>query len=209
LAAGLLVLAVAAIVLRPDPAPEEPAVTDGNVDEAAATPESATSIDPNDLGVSAPDRTSPGDLLARARTRALGWNKEATLVSITAAPVGDGTVDLRSGGRITYEFGTPTGEGFGPGTKVGAARFFVEVGSSGTDVREGAGEPARATTEPTCPLDEAVAKARASGLPKDVPLTASYGMSERHDKAVWTIEVSDTRDRARTLDAFNCAILVR
>lgn len=180
----------------PAPAPAEPS-------------SSAAPIDPDDLGITDRSAASPYALLGRAKTRALAWSQDAVLVSIRAKPVLAHAVDLTHGGSIVYEFGRPTGPGFGENAHLAKGRLFIEVGKDDTTVRERAGAAAHAAMEPNCPLEEAVSGARASGLSAGAPLEITYRFSTRYDKAVWFIREIDEPDKTRAVDGWTCAILVR
>jgi hypothetical protein len=203
--AGILVLAVTLGPRRAD-------------DSTRAAPVAAKSAvpslpdhpaDPNDLRVGDPGSVDPMDVLARAKTRALAWNRDAVLVSLRAQPVTGGKVNLMNGGTVEYLFGKPTGEGFGAGTRVSGKRFHITLSGSGTTAEEAGGAPGRAALEPNCPLDEAARKAQAAGLPASAPVSVVYEVSDKHKKPVWRITASSNNAETRTLDGWTCAILIR
>jgi len=165
--------------------------------------------DPNDLGIEDPKRVDPSALLGKAKTRALAWSKDAVLVGVKAGPVVRGLVDITSDGTIDFTFGKPTGEGFGADVRVAGKGFRILVRGSGTKVDDTAMVTGRAALEPNCPLEEAVRKATAAGIPSTSPLTVSYEVSPKHKKAVWRLEAEGDAAKARLVDGNSCAILVR
>jgi hypothetical protein len=165
--------------------------------------------DPNGLGIGDPSQVDPSDVLARAKSRALVWNRDAVLVSMRAEPVSEGKVNLTSGGTIEYVFGKPTGEGFGMGARVSGRRFRITLAGSESTAAEVGGTAGRAAPEPNCPIDEAARKAQAAGLPASAPVSAVYEMSEKHRKPVWRVTALGNVTETRTLDGQTCAILVR
>ena len=135
------------------------------------------------------------DVLGRARTRALAWNRDALLgrdPRRTACVRVD--VNLKSGGTIEYWFGKPTGEGFGPGARVAGKRFRVKLDANGSTADEVAGAAGRAALEPNCPLEDALHKAQAAGIPSDAPLSVSYEVNEKRQKPVWRVGVRGSDD---------------
>jgi hypothetical protein len=171
-------------------------------------PSEAPPVDPNDLGIRDPSAADPTEILGRAKTRALVWSKEAQLVAMRAEPVVDAKVNLASGGSIEYWFAKPTGEGFGSGARVSGKRLSIKIAGSGVQVDEVAAPPGRAALEPNCPLDEAVRKATAAGLPASAALIVSYDISDKYQKAVWRL-TPNGGGTSRTVDGWTCAILVR
>lgn len=165
--------------------------------------------DPNGLSIGDPSQVDPSDVLARAKVRALVWNRDALLVSMRAEPVNAGKVNLTSGGTIEYVFGKPTGEGFGMGSRVAGRRFRIRLAGSESTAVEVGGAAGRAALEPNCPIDEAARKAQAAGLPASAPVSAVYEMSDKHKKPVWRVTAIGTNTEARTLDGQSCAVLVR
>jgi hypothetical protein len=148
------------------------------------------------------------EILGRAKTRALVWSKEAQLVAMRAAPVVDARVNLSSGGSIEYSFAKPTGEGFGSGARVSGKRLSIRIAGTSTQVDEVAAPPGRAALEPNCPLDEAVRKATAAGLPAAAALSVVYDVSDKYQRAVWRLTPS-SGGPSKTVDGWTCAILVR
>jgi hypothetical protein len=171
-------------------------------------PSEAPPADPDDLGIANPSAADPTEILGRAKTRALVWSKEAQLVAIRAEPVVDAKVNLSTGGTIEFWFAKPTGEGFGSGARVAGKRLSIKMSGTGTQVDEVPAPPGRAALEPNCPLDEAVRKATAAGLPASAALTVAYDISDKYRKAVWRLTPSGGGP-PRTVDGWTCAILVR
>jgi hypothetical protein len=207
LAVGLLAIGLVGVLLSPS---RKHASAEAVSAAPAAPPVApARPVDPNDLGIADPNAVDPMEVLGRAKSRALAWNRDAILVALRAGPVNRGHVSLTSGGTITYWFGKPTGEGFGPGAKVAGKRLQISVTSGPTKVDEVTSGPgSRAALEPNCPLDEAVRKAQAAGIPLETPVTVAYDMNDKHKKPVWHVSAGDEQS-ARMLDGWSCAILVR
>jgi hypothetical protein len=207
LVVGLAAIGLIGVVLTPhrrsetEVGPRAPAVV------ATVAPDRP--IDPNDLGVRDPSAVDPMDVLGRARTRALAWSRDALLVSLRAQPVLSGRVNLASGGTIEYWFGKPTGEGFGAGAKVAGRRLHLTLTSGGTQVDEAPAGGGRAALEPNCPLDEAVRKAQAAGMPLGTPVSVGYEMDDKHKKPAWRVSVTGDDSLTRVLDGWTCAILIR
>ena len=64
--------------------------------------------------------------------------------------------------------------------------------------------------EPNCPLEEAVRKAEAAGLPAQASLDVRYEVSDRYKKPVWKLSPSGAPGgKGHTLDGVTCAILIR
>jgi hypothetical protein len=150
----------------------------------------------------------PMDVLAKAKTRALAWSKDALLVSMRVHPVVSGHVDVSSGGAIEYWFGMPTGEGFGPGAKIAGKRFHVTIDQAGVHVEEAAGAPGRAALEPNCPLDAAAHAALSAKLPAG-PLLADYEVTAQAERPVWKMSPDGSDTPVRLVDGQSCAVLVR
>jgi len=182
---------------RPAPAP------------SVAPPRPEHPVDPNDLGITDPSAVKPADLLGRARTRALAWSTDALLLSFRATPVLDGRVNLSNGGTVEYTFGKPTGEGFGAGARVSGKRLRISLGQGGTKLEETNTGLARAALEPNCPLEDAVRKAVAAGVPSNSSLAVSYQFDERRNKTVWRITPTSDESLTRMVDGWTCAVLVR
>jgi hypothetical protein len=192
-------------------APRRPDTTDvaASAAKPAPTPsETAPPADPNDFGIADASSADPTEILGKAKTRALSWSKEAQLVAIRAEPVVAGRVNLTAGGSIEFSFAKPTGEGFGSGAKVTGKRLSIKVLGGGTQVAEVGGGPGRASLEPNCPLDEAIRKGTAAGIPVSAPLSVAYEMSDKYQKAVWRLTPTGG-GTARTVDGWSCTILVR
>lgn len=200
---GLATLGRSVLVER-QPAEVDPAIS---ATQSALPP---APIDPNDMGLGGAQRVEPLELLERARTRALAWERDAVLVSMKASPVVAGWVDLAAGGTIEFTFGKPTAGGFDEGTPVGTERLTVTVEAGGASTRSHTARAGgRATLEPGCALEDAVRKLEASGLPRNVPLSVRYERSDRHGKAVWEASTLEPPELRRTVDGWTCAIIVR
>ena len=182
-------------------APSAPAAT-------ASAP--AKPVDPDDMGVADLSAVRVGDIVPRALTRALVWDKNAQMVSIDASPVVDGKVNSKDGGKVEVLFAKPAGARLGPGSKVGTARLSVVVDAGGSKVTEATGEPgARAVEEPVCGLGEAWRKMVASGVPSNSKAAMRYAHSDKYARAVWTSSVGDEATLSRTIDGRTCSIVVR
>jgi len=197
--------ALFALVSRHTEAPELAPHAVTSVAATAAPP----SVDPNDFGIQDPSAVDPMEILGRAKTRALVWSKDAQLASIRVEPVLNAKVNLKAGGAIEFWFAKPNGENFGSGARTSGKRLHISVTSAGTSVDETAAVQGRAALEPSCPLDEAVRKAVAVGVPSTTPVSVSYDVSDKYKKAVWRIAPSGSDGPARTVDGWTCAILVR
>lgn len=194
---------VALMPRHADTTPAAPSITP----VPAATPSEARSADPNDFGIADPGAVDPMEILGRAKTRAVAWSKDAELASIHAEPVVNGKVNLSGGGSIEFWFGKPTGEA--RMARVSGKRLHLTLTASGTQASEVSAGPGRAALEPSCPLDEAIRKASAVGVPAGAPLSVSYEVSEKYQKAVWRIAAPGAGTAPRTVDGYTCAILVR
>jgi len=206
LAVGLAAIGLVAVLFAPEGG--------GNRGSERVAPSAVPSAperpaDPNDLGIADPKAVDPTEILGRARARALAWDREAVLVSLRAQPLVGGRVNLTTGGSVRLRYGKPTGEGFGSGAKTAGPQLEIAIASAGTTVEAMAAGPARAAQEPNCPLDEAVAKAIASGVPTGSALEIAYEVSDKHGKAAWKVSVPDSDVFTRLLDGWTCAILVR
>jgi hypothetical protein len=181
---------------------EEPTAREAPANEPGAAPGTS---DPNDLGIANPKAVSPMDLLGAAKARALAWDPEAILVSITAEPTVGGRVDLTAGGRIAFVFGRPTGQGFGAGAAVKPRAFSVDVGHGATLAHEVTARQTRAAAEPNCTPEEATGKLRVAG---DARVDLLYAFSSRHDRVTWRAKVAG-ETTPRWIDGWTCTILVR
>ncbi|HEX7670889.1 MAG TPA: hypothetical protein VF395_14940, partial [Polyangiaceae bacterium] len=208
LGVGLAAILLLAVALGPRHGDDSATSAAAAVKSAAPRPPDHP-VNPNDLALGDLTKVDPIDVLGRAKTRALAWNRDAVLVSLRAQPVSAGKVNVESGGTLEYFFGKPTGEGFGAGTRVSGKRFRIAIAASGTTAEEVAGGLGRAALEPNCPLDEAARKAQAAGLPSSAPVSAAYEISEKHKKAVWRVAVASNPTETRTLDGWTCAVLIR
>jgi len=207
LSVGLAAIGLAGALLSPKK--ESPTAIAAPPPTAAPAGASARPVDPNDLGIPNPSAVDPTDLLARARARAVLWNRDAILASMRVSGLASGKVDVPHGGSIEYWFGKPTGEGFGAGARVNGKHLHIGVSDAGTTVEETGAGGGRAALDPNCPLEEAARKAQASGISASTPLAVSYDFSEKHKKPVFRIASVGDEAHGRTLDGITCAILVR
>jgi hypothetical protein len=206
---GVGLLAIGGLFALAPRHPDTNSIAASNTAKVLPSATQAPPVDPNDLGIKDPSAVDPGEILGRAKTRALAWSKDAQLVSLRALPVENAKVNLSSGGIIEFWFAKPTGEGFGSGARVGGKRLHLKLGATGTEVEEIAAQNGRAALEPNCPFDEAVRKAIASGIPATSSLTVSYEVNDKHKKPVWRLSAGAGDANSRTIDGWSCAILVR
>jgi hypothetical protein len=172
---------------------------------------------------SKPEPIDPSALFPNAKSRALAWNPDAVLVTIAAGPVLRGKVETQGGGSVRFEFAQP-GEKLGPGQPVSRKRFLVVTDASGTNTREEQGPAGqRGVAEPACPLEEALSKAIAAGLPSGTTVSVEYQHSREFDRAVWEVvgmddphAHTDAGGKAagkeaiiRVVDGYKCTILRR
>ncbi len=205
LVVGLGVIGAGAVLLRPRGAGSE-AAAHSPLAAAAASETSGSSA--SDLGAVDLKSVDPMEALGRAKSRALAWSKDAVLVSMRVRPVESGRVNVQAGGSVEYWFGKPTGEGFGPGTRIGGKRLHVSLESTGVKTQETQGSTGRAALEPNCPLDAAAHAAVAAGIAP--PLLAIYEVTERlAQKPVWRVSTDGQDAAQRFIDGMSCAVLVR
>jgi hypothetical protein len=205
LVVGLAVIGGAAAVLRPH---GSATATAARSPLALASANDSTKTSSGELGTVDLKSVDPMEVLGRAKTRALAWSSDAVLVSMRARPVTDGRVNVQAGGSVDYWFGKPTGEGFGPGTKVTGKRLHISLESTGTKTEETSGGAGRAALEPNCPLDAAASAAQAAGITP--PLLATYDVTERLlQKPIWHVSTDGKETSQRQIDGMSCAVLVR
>jgi hypothetical protein len=202
---GLGVIGAGALFLRPRAA--LPAAMTG----APLTTQSAsasTKTAANDLSAVDLKAVDPMETMGRAKTVALGWSKDAVLVSIRARPVVSGHVNVQAGGSVEYWFGKPTGVDFGPGTTIAGKRLHISLESTGTKTEEIPGGAGRAALEPNCLLDEAARAAQAAGIVP--PFVATYDVTDRlPQKPIWHVSTDGKETTQRQIDGLSCAVLVR
>lgn len=206
LGGGLAALGVVAALYSSrhgDAAPSAPVASSAKP-AAVALP-----LDPNQIRVPDPENADAVELLPQVKARAFAWSSDALLVSVRAAPIANGRVNLQNGGTIEYTFGTPSHERLGRFSRVAGKGFAVTLTSAGTTALPTPPRDGLAALEPTCPLDEAETHAEAAGVPKGPNTVATYEVSETYQKAVWLITVPNNAAASRTIDGWSCAILVR
>ncbi len=149
------------------------------------------------------------ELLARARTRALEWNRDAVLVAIRAVPIVAGRVPLGGDGRVEVVFGIPSGK-LGPGARLGKERLTVTF--TATDTSTNASQEAaasRGVADPACTGHDAWRAAVASGVPSNAQTALTYANSDKFGRAVWHAESATDPKLNRTIDGQRCTILTR
>jgi len=188
-------------------APVESATSATTEDDAAAPADDRTEHPPTDGAV---QRTVEAtELLARARTRALEWNRDAVLVAIRAVPIVAGRVPLGGDGRVDVVFGIPSGK-LGPGARLGKERLTVTF--TATETSTSASEDAatsRGVADPACTAHDAWRAAVASGVPSNAQTTLTYANSDKYGRAVWHAESATDPKLNRTIDGQRCTILTR
>lgn len=156
----------------------------------------------------APTSVELSQALTDARRRATSWYRDASLLSIEAAPVAAGKLDDPKA-SVVVTWGKPTGR-LGPGAPVGPARLVVTVTVVGASEKQAQdADKSVGVAEPSCTLDAAWRAAVASGLPSSKALTLSYAHNQKYDRAVWTARAAGGEGDTRTLDGQSCAIMVR
>jgi len=206
LVVGLAAIGGLAVALAPDTA-DNAVPSAGPVVTATTPPAPSAPKDPNDLGIVDRQAASPTDAFTRAQARALTWNRDEVLVSITVEGVRGPTIDLTSEGKFTFEFGLPSGVGFGTGAELDERRLFIEAGET-DQVAERTGAPdARAALDPGCHFEAAVKAFHASGVDPDTPMMVRYRLTKQHGRPVWSAE--PPTGAARFADGQRCALLVR
>lgn len=162
-------------------------------------------------------RADASDLYPKAKQRALSWNSDARLVSITASPVVGDKVDLtREDAEIVYLFAaSPTGRGAIDGHfTVTMRQTGIEESSSTEASRPGpakaraAAAPPTEVVEPNCVFDMAAKAAHASGIPPLTEMKLRY-QSDGARRAVWTARVPGHGELDRLIDGQTCTILTR
>jgi hypothetical protein len=173
-----------------------------------------------------PSRVDPSDLYPKIKQRALAWNAEARLLSITASPVVGDKVDLsQDGAEIVYVFRTEMSARSNPLNylSITARRGGIEQapwadGPKPAAVKPAAGKPAApadrtpATTavgEPNCVFDAAAKAAHASGVPASSVMKLRYEGDPGLRRGVWTAKVAGHAELDRVMDGQSCAIVVR
>jgi hypothetical protein len=161
-----------------------------------------------------PARVDASDLYPRVKARALAWNADARLVSITAMPVLGDKVDLtKDNAEIVYVFGVDLSARAQP-----LGHLAVTVRQSGMDQALWSGAlktgPASGRTplnvvEPNCVFDAAARAAHASGVPAATAMKLRYEADGTPRKGVWTARVPGHAELDRVIDGQTCAVVVR
>jgi hypothetical protein len=160
---------------------------------ASAAPSSSAMLDPSSL-------------FAQAKSRALAWHEDATLVELDLAPVLDGKVDPSA--TLELVFGKPMGKRIGPGASVQSGLFVVTADSQGLRSGERPGSNASAVAEPNCIFEDVVDKVAKSGLSTHDRLRFRYAQSQKNGRGLWFVSRDGEAEPLRTLDGANCAIIV-
>jgi hypothetical protein len=144
-----------------------------------------------------------------ANQRAKAWADTALMFEAEIGPVRKSQLVWTEGAQIRLRYAVPSAAGFTEGTPLGKQGLTVTKTKTETEQKKGpvAGNP-RAVTEPLCPFSEVVRLLDKWGA-KDDLTTIRYGFSTRFGKAVWTLKNDATPPVERTLDATECALMVR
>jgi hypothetical protein len=174
-------------------------------DASQAQPVAAASSSAAPAASSAP-AFDPSALLAQAKSKALAWHEDATLVQIDLAPVVDGKLD--PGATLEFVFGKPVGKRIGPGASVQSGLFVVTADAHGLRSGERPGANASAVAEPNCIFEDVLEKTAKSGLSTHDPLRLRYAQSQKNGRGLWFVSRDGEAEARRTLDGANCAIIV-
>ena len=148
----------------------------------------------------------PNALFAQAKTLALGWHVDATLVEMDFAPVLDGRLDPSA--TLEFVFGRPVGKHLGPGSPVQSGLFVVTADAQGVRSAERPGANATAVAEPNCIFEDVAQKSAQSGLSTRDRLRFRYAQSQKNERGLWFVSRDGEAEPQRTLDGSNCAIIV-
>jgi hypothetical protein len=148
----------------------------------------------------------PTTLFAKAKSAALAWHTDATLIEIDIAPVVGGKVD--PSGKLVFKFGKPAGKKLGPGTPVQAIGFVVTADARGIQAEEHPTGKAVSAAEPNCIFEDVLGKVEKTGTSGSDKLHLHYGMSDKQARGVWRVSRVGDSEVLRTLDGSNCAIIV-
>jgi hypothetical protein len=171
--------------------------------QAQPAPAASSSATP---APSSPPALDPSALFTQAKSKALAWHEDATLVQIDLAPVVDGKLD--PGATLEFVFGKPAGKRIGPGTSVQSGLFVVTADASGLRSSERPGANASAVAEPNCIFEEVLEKTEKSGLSTHDRLRLRYAQSQKNGRGLWFVSRDGEAEARRTLDGANCAIIV-
>ena len=155
---------------------------------------------------SGPPALDPNALFVQAKSKALAWHEDATLVEIDLAPVVDGKLDPSA--SLEFVFGKPVGKRIGPGTSVQSGLFVVSADANGLRSAERPGTNASAVAEPNCIFEDVLEKTAKSGLSTHDRLHLRYAQSQKNGRGLWFVSRDGEAEARRTLDGANCAIIV-
>lgn len=163
---------------------------------------------PGEIVIVAPESTNPDDLSVPAQYRARAIDPDAKLLSVRAGPVVGDDVDLTAfDAQIVYTYLASDKE---KGGGASPSRFVVTVIEGGAMQATFPATPSDAKTvveEPLCVFSAAIRAGRASGIPEDAKITATYEYDNVLDRAVWKLDVEDQKELTRYIDGKSCAIL--
>jgi hypothetical protein len=174
--------------------------------ERAALPIASASARAAPAPAPPPVVLEPTTLFAKAKSAALAWHADATLVEIDIAPVVDRKVDPN--GKLVFTFGKPAGKKLGPGNPVQATGFVVTADASGVQGDEHPAGKAVSVAEPNCIFEDVLGKAEKTGISDSDKLHLHYAMSDKLARGVWRVTRVGESEVLRTLDGSNCAIIV-
>jgi hypothetical protein len=148
----------------------------------------------------------PTTLFAKAKSAALGWHTDATLIEIDISPMSAGKVD--PSGKLSFTFGKPAGKKLGPGVPVQSMGFVVEADASGVQADERPIGSAISLAEPNCIFEDLVGKIEKAGIPAGEKLHLRYALSDKGTRGVWRVSRVGESQVRLALDGANCAIIV-
>jgi hypothetical protein len=158
-----------------------------------------------------PKQVRLSDVWASAIVRARAWHEDAKLVRVEAAGADESGIFTFDGtATISFRFGKPI-ELAAPSDRVSAEQLRIDIKEDGLEASNVKGAATTGLAEPSCLAEDAIEKARASGLDSGGPLRLVYELNREHGKPSWTISKpsGSGKNSRRTLDAFTCAIRVR
>jgi hypothetical protein len=164
-----------------------------------------------------PARVDASDLYPRVKERALAWNPDARLVSISASPVVGDKVDLTQyDAEIVYIFGADSARSPPFGHLAIAARRggleqspWTEAPRPRAPNAKAPAPPTLRVVEPNCVFDAAARAAHASGIPAGTVMKLRYEGDSSLNRGIWTARVLGRAELDRVIDGQSCAILVR
>lgn len=202
---GLVVLGIAAFVVF------RGAQTDLPV-EASPPPAPPPKAAPDEITVTDPKHLDPSELSGPVQYRARAWNPSARLLSIAASPVVETFVDLEApDGKVVFTYLSGK-QNPAPSPATNEGRFVVTVEEKGAmqaSFPAAPGDAKAVVDEPLCVFSAAVRAGRASGIPGDEALEASYELDSALGRAVWTLTVPGKKEHTRYVDGQSCAIVTR